>query len=107
MTFRVDATDEADRNASEILDWLLTEQAGEAGVRWFLGLEASINSLAENPHRCSLAPENRAFPFEVRQLLYGRKPHVYRILFAIRDDTVYILHIRHGRRLPLPHLKKS
>jgi hypothetical protein len=38
------------------------------------------------------------FPFEVRQLLYGRKPHMYRILFTIDGETVKILHIRHVRR---------
>ena len=45
-----------------------------------------------------LAPENVSVPFEMRQLLYGRKPHVYRILFAIEGETVYVLRIRHGRR---------
>ena len=34
----------------------------------------------------------------MRQLLYGRKPHVYRILFTIEGDVVYVLRIRHGRR---------
>ncbi len=28
----------------------------------------------------------------------GFKPHVYRILFTISGDVVYVLHIRHGRR---------
>jgi hypothetical protein len=36
----------------------------------------------------------------VRQLLYGRKPHVYRVLFTIEGDVVRVLHIRHGRRKP-------
>jgi plasmid stabilization system protein ParE len=68
---------------------------------WFLALEEAIASLANFPQRCPLAPENAEFPFEVRQLLYGRKPHVYRILFTlVESDTVYILHIRHGRRMP-------
>jgi hypothetical protein len=31
-------------------------------------------------------------------MLYGRKPHVYRILFTIDKDTLYVLHIRDGRR---------
>jgi plasmid stabilization system protein ParE len=79
----------------------LSEHAGEAGIRWFLALDDAIASLAEFPHRCPLAPETGRFPFEVRQLLYGRKPHVCRILFAVEDDTVTILHIRHGRRKPL------
>ena len=45
-----------------------------------------------------LAPESSRFPFEVRQLLYGRKPHVYRILFTIEGDTVHVLHIRRPRQ---------
>ncbi|MGD0414539.1 MAG: hypothetical protein ABSA80_04235 [Terriglobales bacterium] len=42
-------------------------------------------------------------PFEVRHLLYGLAPHVYRILFTIEGETVHVLHIRHGRRQPLEH----
>ena len=43
----------------------------------------------------------RDFPFEVRHLFYGHSPNVYRILFTIDDNVVYVLHIRHGRRQPL------
>ena len=101
MTFRVETTAAAERDADAILDWLLSEHAGETGMRWFAALQDAIASLAEFPVRCPLAPEKVAFPFEVRHLLYGRKPHVYRILFTIEDQTVYVLHIRHGRRQPL------
>jgi plasmid stabilization system protein ParE len=103
MTFRVETTIEAEHDADDILTWLLSEYAGETGMRWFEALGDAIASLAEFPARCALAPENEVFPFEVRHLLYGRKPHVYRILFTIKDQTVYVLHIRHGRRQPLKH----
>ena len=103
MTFRVETTIEAEQDADDILAWLLSEHAGETGMRWFVALRDAIASLAEFPARCPLAPENEVFPFEVRHLLYGRKPHVYRILFTIEDETVYVLHIRHGRRQPLRH----
>ncbi len=36
--------------------------------------------------------------FEVRQLIYGRNPHWYRILFTIQGETVSVLRGRHGRR---------
>lgn len=101
MVFRVEITPAAESDAQAILEWLLTQQAGDTGLRWFLNLEQAIQSLSHFPERCSLAPENERFPFEVRQLLYGRRPHVYRILFSIEQDTVYVLHIRHGRRLRL------
>jgi|SRR5580700_105329 plasmid stabilization system protein ParE len=101
MAFRVSTTAQADREADAILEWLRTHEAGEAGIRWFLALNDAIESLSAFPERCPLAPENTRFSFEVRQLFYGRKPHVYRILFTIEDQTVFILHIRHGRRQPL------
>jgi plasmid stabilization system protein ParE len=101
MVFRVEITDEAERDAKEILEWLISEQAGETGLLWFVGLEKAIAALRTFPGRCPLAPENNALPFEVRQLLYGRKPHVYRVLFTVEGETVYVLHIRHGRRKPV------
>ncbi|HMD85225.1 MAG TPA: type II toxin-antitoxin system RelE/ParE family toxin [Terriglobia bacterium] len=102
MAFRVEQTLKAKRDLDLILEWLLTQYAGERGLRWFQGLKEAVASLPELPQRCPLAPENAEFPFEGRQLLYGRKPHVYRILFAIEGDTVVVLHIRHARRQPLP-----
>ena len=101
MTFRVETTLTAEQDADAILDWLLSHHAGEAGLRWFLALEDAIGTLAEFPERCPWVPENAIFPFEVRHLLYGHIPHLYRILFTIEDKTVYVLHIRHGRRQPL------
>jgi plasmid stabilization system protein ParE len=101
MAFRVKQTAEADHDLDVILEWLMARQAGETGLRWLEELKDTLGSLSEFPHRCSLAPENAEFPFAVRQLLYGRKPHRYRVLFTIEADTVIILHIRHGRRLPL------
>jgi toxin ParE1/3/4 len=101
MAFRVETTEEAERDGHGILDWLISEHAGEAGLHWFEGLEKAIASLSTFPERCPLAPENAAFPFEVRHQIYGRKPHVYRILFTIEGDRVSVLHIRHGRRQPI------
>ena len=98
MVFRVETSAQAEREADEILQWLLSQHAGETGIRWFLALEDAIASLAQLPKRCPVAAESSHFPFEVRQLLYGHRPHVYRILFTISGDTVNILHIRHGRR---------
>jgi plasmid stabilization system protein ParE len=98
MAFRVEITPQAEEDANLILAWLLSQHAGETGLRWFLKLDEAIASLAEFPERCMSAPENVSLPFEMRQLLYGHRPHVYRILFTIEGDVVYVLRIRHGRR---------
>jgi len=104
MAFRVRITAKAKRDLDSVLARLLSQEAGEAGLRWFQGLREAVASLAHSPQRCPLAAEDALFPFEVRHLLYGRTPHVYRILFTIEGDTVSVLHIRHGRRQPVrPH----
>jgi toxin ParE1/3/4 len=101
MAFRVEISAQAERDAEAILEWLLSQRTGQAGIDWFLAFDNAFASLAAFPERCPIAPENTRFPFEVRQLLHGRKPHLYRILFTIEADTVYVLHIRHGRRKPV------
>ena len=100
MGFRVEITLQAERDAESILDWLIDEHGGRASIDWFVALDDAFDSLAKYPTRCTIAPESERFPFEVRQLIYGRKPNVYRILFTIEGRTVRVLHIRHGRRKP-------
>ena len=47
------------------------------------------------------AVEHEIFPEEVRQLLYGKSKNIYRVLFTIRDTTVYVLYVRHTAQAPL------
>jgi plasmid stabilization system protein ParE len=105
MAFRVSQTARATRDLDAILEWLMAEEAGETGLRWFRKMKDAVASLGSFPERCGIAPESRDFPFEVRHLIFGRKPHLYRVLFTIEDDVVVVLHIRHGRRRKLsdPH----
>jgi plasmid stabilization system protein ParE len=63
MKFRVETTAEAERDADAILEWLISEHAGETGIRWFRALQDAIESLAEFPERCPMAPESKLFPF--------------------------------------------
>jgi hypothetical protein len=56
----------------------------------------AIDSLKENPERCPLAPEADAFEVAIRQLLYGKRAGIYRILFTVHGSVVRVHHIRHG-----------
>jgi plasmid stabilization system protein ParE len=47
MIFRVEVTAKAQRDADAILEWLLSQHAGETGLRWFISLEDAIASLAK------------------------------------------------------------
>lgn len=100
MIFRIEFTDVADMEVQDAFLWLLGRSLVQAG-RWQEGLEKAVNSLAEFPTRCPLAPEHAIFDVEVRQMLYRS----YRILFTLVDtdqdgsaDTVRILHVRHAAR---------
>ena len=66
---------------------------------WFRGLEAAIFSLEDDPARGAITPER---PF-LRHLLYGNKPHIYRIIYSIAESEglVNVAQIRHGARCPL------
>ena len=73
----------------------IEQDAPESAQQWAIGLMEAINSLETFPARCPLAPEDKYFPQEIRQILYG-KTQRYRILFTITQDVVSILHIRHS-----------
>jgi len=95
MTYTVEVTAQAEAEAEEAYLWIL-KRALEAAARWWNGLDAAILFLEEMPACCPLAPENDEFEEGIRELLYGKRQHRYRILFTIREQTVVVLHIRHG-----------
>jgi plasmid stabilization system protein ParE len=82
MTYHVLVTTRAERELNQATDWI-AKNAPDTAERWFRGFVKAILTLEENPERCALARENPEFPFELRQLLYGRR-RSYRALFTIR-----------------------
>lgn len=99
MNYRVIILPEAEREMEEACLWIV-QSAPEAARTWLQRLRAAIGTLRTHPRRCALAPESAFFAEEIRQLLYGRRRGVYRVLFEVRDDeeTVIILHVVHGAR---------
>jgi plasmid stabilization system protein ParE len=100
MTFQVEITPIAEAQIEQAYRWY-RERNPEFADRWFRGLMNTIATLQEKPQRCALAVEHEIFREEVRQLLYGKAKNMYRLLFAIRDDTVYALYVRHSAQAPL------
>jgi toxin ParE1/3/4 len=64
--------------------------------RWYYGLEEAIFGLDQPPSRGVVVREYRG----ARQILYGKKPHLYRIIYVTNRVArrVVVLHIRHGAR---------
>jgi plasmid stabilization system protein ParE len=95
MAFAVRITARALREIDEALEWL-ARRSRPTAARWHARLREAIRSLEENPERCGLAPESEWYPGELRQILHGKRHGIYRILFEVRGDTVYVLRVRHS-----------
>src|SRR5690349_14417912 len=91
--YKAEATNRALADVDEAFLWIYDE-APEAALRWYDGLIESFKKLTRMPFRCPLAREDPFFDDDVRQLLYGR----YRIIFTVKEKTVFILSVRHEKR---------
>lgn len=100
MAFQVEITPIAEAQIDRTYRWY-RERNPELADLWFRGLMNVIATLQEKPQRCTLAVEHEIFSEEVRQLLYGKTKNVYRVLFTIRNTTVYVLYVRHSAQSPL------
>lgn len=97
MAYLVSITSRAQRDLVTIYRDIRVEDS-EAALKWYLGLKRAILTLEQHPNRCPETPESD----KLRQLLYGKKPHVYRAIFRVLEKrkTVQVLHVRHGARQP-------
>jgi toxin ParE1/3/4 len=99
MTYRVEFADRASRDL-EILYKEKNAAESHAAARWYNGLEEAVYGLASFPLRCPVAPEARKTKRKLRQLLYGKKPHVYRVIYEIEEQRqiVWVVHIATAKR---------
>jgi toxin ParE1/3/4 len=92
----------AARAARDLELLYLEKNAAEspAAARWDNGLEEAVYALGAHPNRCPVAPESRKLKRKLRNLLYGKKPYVYRVIYQVeeRRQTVWVLSIRHGAK---------
>lgn len=95
MAYLVNMTTRAQRDLAILFSEIHGQESDKAWI-WYRGLKEAILSLEEMPNRCP-ATRERA---RLRHLLYGRKPHVYRIIFRVLEKRkrVDVLHIRHAAR---------
>jgi toxin ParE1/3/4 len=99
MPYRVEFAARAARDL-EILYVEKNAAESPAAARWYNGLEEAVYALATRPSRCPVAPEARKLKRKLRHVLYGNKPHVYRVIYEIEEQrqTVWALTVRHGAR---------
>ena len=95
MAYLVSLTERVLRELDEIYATInAAESAGAA--RWFTRLEDTIMLLARAPRMGKVTRQDKT----VREIVYGNKPHLYRVLYEVDDEArqVHVLSIWHGKR---------
>lgn len=84
----------AEFDLDRIFGWL-AERSPQGAVSWYRAYDDAVESLRENPERCTRALEAEMFAHDIRQMVFqtalGRS---YRVLFVVRSDIVHILTVR-------------
>lgn len=93
MEFKVELSPCAERDIAVAFDYIRVDSPGNA-VKWRRRLEEKLRILERMPHSFGTAPEDNDAQADVRQLIFGQ----YRVLYTVREQTVFILTIRHGAR---------
>jgi plasmid stabilization system protein ParE len=104
MPYLVRLAGRALRDMEAIYEFIEADTS-EKAFTWFNELAETIYSLERFPERGTRVPESK----NLRQLLFGKMPNIYRIIFAIdkHNHVVNVLHIRHGARAALPTEKET
>jgi len=103
VSYRVVVTARARADAVQAFRWI-ADQSPDAAARWYIGLEKAIAKLTTMPERHPIAEdESEQLGITLRQMLYGRRRGVYRLLFSIEGETVTLHYVHHSARGPIEH----
>jgi plasmid stabilization system protein ParE len=97
MTYQVIMQRLALADLQEGYDWA-ARVAPHQAEKWLERFQAALQGLDMNPQRCPLAREGSKVSMELREYLFGKRPNVYRAIFAVDGSTVRILRIRRAQR---------
>jgi toxin ParE1/3/4 len=97
MPYLVHITDRAVADVTDAVN-RISQQAPQAAANWHARLLARIQKLEESPHSNPLADEAAEVGIELREMLFGKRSGIWRILFTVQGDSVNVLHIRHAAR---------
>jgi plasmid stabilization system protein ParE len=97
MSFQLAIADQAHEDISRNASWWAEHHSYEQAIRWKDAVYAQLETLRTFPERHPLAPENSAFPFDIREkpVGLGSRPS-YRAVFVIQENTVLVLTVQRG-----------
>lgn len=96
MLHKVELSTRTKRDIQAISEYIAIDSPLNS-CRWLDGIDSAFESLQNSPTRHAVLYTARQAGREVRQTFYG----VYRILYEIRGNSVFVLTVRHGSRRPI------
>src|SRR5579862_5744051 len=84
--YRVITQRQAEADIVSAFDFIVERGAPEAAIRWYRSVKAEIDFSADMPARGATAPESEKLGFEIRQIHFGKRTGVYRILFRVLEE---------------------
>jgi len=101
MTFKVHELRRAQADVRSIAHWL-AEHSPQGARAWLRAYDDMVGRLEEQAPSCGPAYESDDCEFDVRQALFKtRRGRVYRALFFIEGQDVYILRVRGPGQAPV------
>ena len=102
MAYKVEVQPLAESDAYTAYEYL-RKFSPQYAETWLSGIFLAFQTLEEMPARCPLIAEAEEIGYSARQLLYGKRPNIYRIIFDVQEfagqePIVRILRIWHGAR---------
>ena len=92
MAYAVNIARKATTDIFAIEKWLVP-LGRRVIVRWQMQLSRAFRDLEDHPDRYAEAHETGHFGLDLRELIFGKRPHVYRVLFTLDENTVNVLRI--------------
>mgnify|MGYP001040958959 CR=1 FL=1 len=101
MTFQVHELRRAQADVRSIARWL-AERSPPGARAWLRAYDEMVKRLEQQASSCGPAYERNDCEFDVRQALFKtRRGRVYRALFFIEGQEVYILRVRGPGQAPV------
>jgi len=94
MIFQVKSLRRARQDVDSILEYI-AGRSPQGAAAWARAYDKALVMLESSADRYPLAVENEHVEYEIREILFKtRRGLFYRALFTIREQEVFILHVR-------------
>ena len=101
MTLKVHELPKAKQDKNSIFRWL-HERSATGAASWLRAYDSLIERLQRDARSFGEALENRDCEFHVQQALFKTpRGRVYRVLFFIEGEEVYVLRVRGPGQAPV------